>query len=544
MGVGDDGPYILMSHILATTGHLVYNGWASPMLACQLYLGAAFIKLFGFSFTTVRMSTLFTSMALAFLLQRTMVHASISERNATLGALALVLSPLYLMLSVTFMSDITGLFAIVLCLYGCLRALQSPNQRTAALWLCFAIITNTIFGTSRQIAWLGTVVMVPSTLWLLREQRRLLFIGAALNFAGLLAIYACMHWLKQQPYVVPVPMFVSDFPWAQAFAQLSYILWDIPFLLLPIVALFLPAVRKSRRRTFITLSCLFLGFLCLATYPSHLRGSFAHFLEPATGGLGSWVTAHGMIEVFVVPGQAPPYLSPWIQVLFTIASIGGLLGIVLLLVRTRSFTSATDSASKKLVVLVAPFSIAYLLFLGIAAGTNILYDRYALGLMAVALPFLLLLYQERIRRRIPTICMVLIALMAIYGTALTHNIFALDQARVALAGELTATGIPDTSLDGGWEANLDVELRHADHINNPLLNTPSAGYIQTAPPPAGPCQMSWYDKTPHIHALYGVSFDPNACYGPAPFAPVHYSRWPYRTPGTLYVVRYTQPAKP
>ncbi len=22
----------------------------------------------------------------------------------------------------------------------------------------------------------------------------------------------------------------------------------------------------------------------------------------------------------------------------------------------------------------------------------------------------------------------------------------------------------------------------------------------------------------------------------APFAPIHYSRWPYRTPGTLYVV--------
>jgi len=55
--------------------------------------------------------------------------------------------------------------------------------------------------------------------------------------------------------------------------------------------------------------------------------------------------------------------------------------------------------------------------------------------------------------------------------------------------------------------------------------------------------MSWYDKTPHIHPLYSVSFDPDACYGPAPFAPVHYSRWPYRTPGTLYVVRYVSPSK-
>lgn len=54
MGVDDDWPYIIMVHHLATTGHIVYNGWAGPMLGWQLYLGAAFIKLFGFSFPTVR----------------------------------------------------------------------------------------------------------------------------------------------------------------------------------------------------------------------------------------------------------------------------------------------------------------------------------------------------------------------------------------------------------------------------------------------------------------------------------------------------------
>ena len=43
---------------------------------------------------------------------------------------------------------------------------------------------------------------------------------------------------------------------------------------------------------------------------------------------------------------------------------------------------------------------------------------------------------------------------------------------------------------------------------------------------------------------YGVSFDPNACYGPAPFAPATYSRWLASKPGTLYVVKYTVPSKP
>jgi hypothetical protein len=131
MGICDDGPYMLVAQKLAATGHIAYNGWSAAMLIWQLYLGAAFIKLFGFSFTTVRMSTLLVAMALAIFLQRTMVRAGITERNATIGTLALVLSPLYLLLSVTFMSDIHGLFAIVLCLYGCLRALQAATPRAA-----------------------------------------------------------------------------------------------------------------------------------------------------------------------------------------------------------------------------------------------------------------------------------------------------------------------------------------------------------------------------------------------------------------------------
>ncbi|MGA8940631.1 MAG: hypothetical protein WB439_15825, partial [Acidobacteriaceae bacterium] len=91
MGICDDSTYIVSAHRLATTGHILYNGVETPILGWQLYLGAAFIKLFGFSFTSVRMSVLLVAMALAFVLQRILVRSGISERNATIGTLALVL---------------------------------------------------------------------------------------------------------------------------------------------------------------------------------------------------------------------------------------------------------------------------------------------------------------------------------------------------------------------------------------------------------------------------------------------------------------------
>jgi hypothetical protein len=94
MGICDDGPYFLMARTLATTGHIAYNGWGTAMLGWQLYIGAAFIKLFGPSFTAVRGSTLLVSLATAFLLQRTFVRSGVTERNATLATLALVVTPL------------------------------------------------------------------------------------------------------------------------------------------------------------------------------------------------------------------------------------------------------------------------------------------------------------------------------------------------------------------------------------------------------------------------------------------------------------------
>jgi hypothetical protein len=135
-----------------------------------------------------------------------------------------------------------------------------------------------------------------------------------------------------------------------------------------------------------------------------------------------------------------------------------------------------------------------------------------------------------------------VGITAFYSIVVIHNTFAFYRTRVALAAELRAAGIPDTSVDNGWEYNFGVELQNADHINEPHIVTPLRGYVPSAPLPAGTCPMNLFDDTPHIRPSYGISFTPDACYGPAPFASLHYSRWPYRTPGSLYVVRYVSPS--
>ncbi len=171
IGMNDDWSYVQSARVLAQTGHIVYNGWAAPMLGWQLFLGALFVKLFGPSFTSIRASTLLVALLTAFLTHRTLVRAGVNSRNATVGTLALVLSPLFLPLAVSFMTDIGGLFCVVVCLYACLRALQAQSDRAVLAWLAFAALSNALGGTVRQIAWLGVLVMFPCAVWLLRRRR-------------------------------------------------------------------------------------------------------------------------------------------------------------------------------------------------------------------------------------------------------------------------------------------------------------------------------------------------------------------------------------
>ena len=540
MGICDDGPYILIAQKMAATGHIFYNGNTTPFLGWQLYLGAAFIKLFGFSYTTVRMSTLLVAIMLAFVLQRTLVRAGITERNATIGTLAMVLSPLYLLLSATFMTDISGLFGIVVCIYGCLRALQASTDRSTILWLCFAVAANAVCGSSRQIDWLGVLVIVPSALWLLRSRRRVLLIGTAATLAGAAFIVGCMFWFLHQPYNVHEPLIPDTFLPLHAVWELIYSVLDSALLLLPLVALFLAEVRRTRVLTLAIIAVCFLGYIFVAIHPSHLRSAFP--LEPIPEEIGEWVNVHAIYQFLLIKGEPPVFLHTGAQIVLTVLSFGGLLGLLASFLRPRLTPPSVDASARtswgQLAVLLLPFAAAYTLLLVPRAATTGIHDRYLLGLLIVALLFLVRYYQERIQPHLPAASVLLIAVVAVYSVTVVHNFFAFYRARVALASELRAAGIPDTSVNNGWEYNFVVELQHSTYINDSRIVLPAHAYVRVPPLPASTCPMRWYSYTPHIHPIYGASFDPNACYGPAPFAPVHYSRWPYATPGTLYVVRY------
>jgi hypothetical protein len=116
MGFQDDWSYIRTALEFARTGHFVYNGWATAMLGWIIPWSALFITAFGFSFTIVRLSMLPVTMACIYLFHASLVRFGIRGRNAVLGAPTLGLSPVFLPMAASYMTDVAGLFVIVLCL--------------------------------------------------------------------------------------------------------------------------------------------------------------------------------------------------------------------------------------------------------------------------------------------------------------------------------------------------------------------------------------------------------------------------------------------
>lgn len=546
IGMGDDWSYIESARVLAQTGHVVYNGWAAAMLGWQLLLGAVFAKLFGPSFTAIRSSTLLVALATAFLSHRTLVRAGISSRSACVGTLCLVLSPLFVPLALSFMTDVGGLFCILLCFYACLRALQAATNRAAMGWLIFAGLSNTIGGTIRQIAWLGVLAMVPSAIWLLKRRPFIVPVGAALYAACTAFIFWSRIWFARQPYSVPQSLIPGDFGLNSIFGAFALMLisfFSVATFLLPVLVAFVPFISKRKLRAGFL---IFGGIACAAIAFSVWHGPspiFESFLAPFPG---NYVSARGMLDGTSIKGMRPSVLPAWVRIVLTLTIIGALHCLWAFLSTDRPAATSrqkpTDVSSKSLMILLFPFSIAYFVLLLPTGLTVGFFDRYLLPFLFFGILFLLRLFEERTRAQLPALSVILTVVFAFYAVAGTHDAFSMFRAEAAAFAELRAAGIPATAIDGGFEQNSMTQIRQFGYMNDPRIRVPSMVFVEVAANFPKGCEPQLALLTPAVVPGYALSFDPNACMGLSHFAPVIYHNWLGPHSVNVYIVNTAQDA--
>jgi hypothetical protein len=523
MGFIDDWAYIRMAQLYASTGHFVYNGWETAMLGWQIPWGAWFIHLFGFSFTAVRLSTVSLVPASIAFFHASLRRFGISPRSSFAGTLMLGLSPLFLPLAATYMTDVPGLFCILLCLYLCQRALAAETHASALLWLASATASNLALGTVRQIVWLGALVMVPSTAWLLRHRPKLVITAALFWIASLVSVFACMQWFGQQPYMLPEKLYqgpISVHMFAHMLTELLKSVLCLTLLLLPLSAAWLGRARALPRSALLRIATSLL-VLTAGAVPLALHGSLDHRVMPWLGHiLGTQSIFSSTGEML---GTRPVTLTLPLRSALSLLVIAAALVCAEFLRRTSN--TSHRKASSNFNVLCGPFIVAYILLLLPRATYSFIYDRYLLVVLPFAIAGLLLAYENSFGDRLPHLSTATLVLFGTYTLAGTHDWFALNRARIAAVSSIESSGVARTDIQGGFDYDGWTQLQAAGYVNDARIARPARAYrqVQSTLPPL--CTLPFSSYTPAIHPRYFVVFHQMPCLAISSFAPILYNTW-------------------
>lgn len=530
MGLVDDFSYVRTAFIFAKTGHFVFNGWATAMLGAQIVWAAPFIKLLGYSFFATRVSTVVLATLCVWITHAVFRRVGLDRWPAVLGALTLGLSPLFVPMAVSFMTDISGLIAIVACIYCCLRAMESDEIRAVVAWLVLAEIVGLLGGTTRQIAWVTVLAMVPSAAWILRRRRGILPLGIALWLVSVAFIGACMWWFKHQPFNVPELLIQKRLHLRDArelAGTMLAALLCLCFVLMPVLAAGVVALRRLKLRELAGLVAVAIlaVFVCrFITYHLAEKG-----LLPWTGDIID------KLDVFDTPnawllGVAPTALHV----------TGRAIGSVIVLFTTALFVFALYKARgtvrsdavhrhswRDLITLLGPFTVAYVALLVPRGIWAMVIDRYLLPLMVVVMIFLLRLYQERVSSRVQWTSWVVLFILGTFTVLGTHDWIASHRARLEAVQQLERAGIPRWKIEAGYEFDGMTQIELRGVVIDPRVHYPAG--VDTRPwLPTGlspQCKLLFNPHTPAVHPELFLAYEQVPCLEPSRFGAVSYQGW-------------------
>ena len=148
--INDDWSFVKALEILSLEGGIPATGWGQggPSLLTHLVWGWIFTKLFGFSVTVLRISVLVMAVLGSIGLLELLKRTGASPFLAFWGAMTLVLNPLFLSQSFTFMTDVTLAALMIFALLLITEGLESQRRSLIGFGLFFTLAAL----LTRQIA--------------------------------------------------------------------------------------------------------------------------------------------------------------------------------------------------------------------------------------------------------------------------------------------------------------------------------------------------------------------------------------------------------
>ncbi len=499
-GYIDDFSYIHMAKSLAETGRFAYNGWPTAMLGIQVWWGAAWIWLFGFSFTLVRLSVwplALGAVALVYLIAR---RASLSPADSLFAALLTGLSTLFLPLAPTFMTDIPGFFFLLACLYGFTRAADAAEDSRARsshvvpwwalAWLAIGTLFGVLGGTIRQPVWFAPIACAAVLcLWrfggLNRSDRRVFRLASLLcGVIGMVALVVGTRWFSQQPYAIPTKLptleAVAHFGLASIAREAVTVATECALKVLPAMLFCLPWIVEHVSTGLRTRWGRITAGVTALAMAGVLAGTLTQSLEGPLGLLaGSWrPTGHALHDAGVGLIRCGVLgVTVAVAVAATVATG-----------RARSLPAAARRLPPAVILPLAylvPYGASLLL---VSQTTDGIFPRYYLPFLPALTCGLL-----SCTRSLPTahsgaaadrrsmLGWLLVAFFALRGIAILHDEFADTRTRLDAIALLQQKGVPRERITSKWVVDGWEQVERAGFINDPRIQVPVDAYRADVP---------------------------------------------------------------
>lgn len=517
---GDDTAYTYISLNLARSGHLLYNGWETAVLVLHAYWGALFIRLLGFSFECVRFSTLpfaLGAVGSCYLLVR---RAGLQAPTAAFVTLLFGLSPLFLPVAASFMTDVPALFFMFASLYFLSRAAEAAATGRGYGWLVLGSALGFVGGTSRQVVWLAPLVVLPYLGWIRRRQTRFVLVSLTAWICVLGGMTEVMAWFSRQPYVIPQPSVFGELKFAlknplselntTARLSLMLLLMCLPAALPLILRASIDAWRGPIGRKVIV-AVLLLGVVG------------AVLIHPSLASI-PWVS--NTLDWEGISGEAPLSGRP-IVLTTPIRALVAMVVYAAACILAGELMNLRDLARRALRIFLDPsenqFTLAamslvclvYLALVLLRERDFDIFDRYLLPILpwTATVLFLWVGSDDRARlmlKRAMPLAWAALGILALYSVISTQDLWALARARVSASRRLEAAGVPRTAIDAGFEYNAWTELLINGRLNSRWVINPPGAY------------RVGLSQTPSVVPLYKLEYKPTQETAPSQFGSVPY----------------------
>lgn len=424
--INDDWVHAEMVQHWANTNEFRLNPFTGPLLYTQLIYGTALAKLFGFSFTLLRLSTLFITAGFIYSLFIFLKKVTKNESLAFLGTLTVWLNPIFYSLSFTFMSDVPAMTCLLLALIAFYFGFK--KNQVSFFWLG-SILTMLGFFIRQT-----TILLLPAigAMTLIRASERKIKYFIAIIIPGLCAV-GIYQWLSINSLigggidlheVGNMSALWQHAKWWSLYTALYLGLFTLPITLTTLKKKFTKYYITAGSLGFILVSWLY--FFKQKTFPYVTNTINAYGLGPLSETLsGTFVPLFPQIIWLVVSG---------------ITGIGlGLLCVSLweILYKRAFYTSPTAFLALFSLLFCAPL----LLFTG--------FDRYFLPLTLATIILISLENPHQKPRWSSFFCLLLIAF---YTITQTHFYLNWNRARAQLVTTaFTNHGAQSNTLDSGYE---------------------------------------------------------------------------------------------